>query len=169
MRTPKATLVLNGVRLVDLAVSALGGGGCSPVFAVVRADVEVPGATLVVNPDPDRGMASSLELAVDAAAQAGAAALLVTLVDMPGIDAASVLAVREAYLPERIAMAAFGDRAGHPVAMSLERWREALAMAGADEGARALLAARQELIDLVPVTGDPSDLDTPEQLSEWRE
>ena len=169
MRTPKATLVVNGIRLVDRAIGALRAGGCDPVFAVVRAGVEIADATPVLNPEPDRGLASSLALAVDAAAHAGAEALLITLVDMPGVDGVTVRAVREAYTPGRVAMAAYPDRQGHPVAMSLALWREALELADADEGARALLAARPLVIDVVRVSSNPADLDTPEQLREWQE
>ncbi|MDT4942930.1 MAG: hypothetical protein QOJ34_3019, partial [Pseudonocardiales bacterium] len=37
----------------------------------------------------------------------------------------------------------------------------------ADEGARALLAARPDLVDEVDVPGDPTDLDTPADLARW--
>jgi molybdenum cofactor cytidylyltransferase/nicotine blue oxidoreductase len=47
-------------------------------------------------------------------------------------------------------------------------WREALALAGPDEGARALLASRPDLVDEVDVPGDPTDLDTPDDLARWQ-
>jgi molybdenum cofactor cytidylyltransferase/nicotine blue oxidoreductase len=51
--------------------------------------------------------------------------------------------------------------------MSPALWREALAAAGEDEGARRLLGARPELVDEVAVAGDPTDLDTPAELRRW--
>src|ERR1700759_3756689 len=91
MGEPKAELVVNGVRLLDRAVSVLRDAGCDPVIAVVRDGTRVTGANAVVNPDPDRGMRSSLELAVDAAA--GSEALAVLLVDTPGIGSEAVRTV----------------------------------------------------------------------------
>jgi molybdenum cofactor cytidylyltransferase/nicotine blue oxidoreductase len=41
-------------------------------------------------------------------------------------------------------------------------------LAGPDEGARRLLAARPELVLEVPVDGDLADLDTPQDLNRWQ-
>jgi CTP:molybdopterin cytidylyltransferase MocA len=164
MGMPKGELRVDGLRLVDRAVAALAGGGCDPVIAVVRPGMEVPGARVVVNEDPSRGMRSSLALAVDAA---DGDALAVLLVDTPGVSATAIRAVVKAWLPGRIAVAAYSGRRAHPTVMSLELWREALAPAGDDEGARALLASRPELVHEVSVSGDPTDLDTPGDLAAW--
>lgn len=162
MGGPKAGLLVGGRRLVDRAVEALTAGGCAPVLAVVRADVDVPGAAVVVNPDPDRGMRSSLELAVEfAAAEPQVDALLVLLVDTPGVGAEAVAAVRNAWRPGRITVARYGARRSHPIVMALPNWRESLGSAGPDEGARAYLAGREALVDEIAVPGDPRDLDGP--------
>lgn len=166
MGAPKAVLELDGQRLVDRAVAALRGGGCTPVIAVVRRGVEVPSAVVVVNDRPERGMRSSLRLAVLAAADADALAVL--LVDAPGIGAAAVGRVVRAWEPGRIAVATFGGRRGHPIVMAPVVWDEALAVAGPDEGARAYLSAHAGLVDKIPVPGDPRDLDTREDLERWR-
>jgi len=165
MGAPKAELELGGVRLVDRAVAALLAGGCDPVVAVVRAGVAVPGAVVAVNPDPSRGMRSSLEVAVGAAGTA--AALAVVLVDTPGVGAAAVRAVVRAWRPGRVAVASFAGTRGHPTVMSPDHWRAALALAAADEGARAFLRAHPELVDVVAVPGDPADLDTPDDVRRW--
>jgi molybdenum cofactor cytidylyltransferase/nicotine blue oxidoreductase len=168
MGGPKAELVLDGVRLLDRAVRLLGAAGCDPVLAVVRPGVAAADARLVVNEQPERGMRSSLELAVAAAAGYGADALAVLLVDTPGVTAGAVRAVVTAWRPERIAVARYADRSGHPIVMALPLWRTALARSGADEGARALLAGRPELVDQVSVAGLPDDLDTPADLAAWQ-
>jgi CTP:molybdopterin cytidylyltransferase MocA len=165
MGTPKAELVVGGARLLDRAVTAAREAGCAPVLAIVRAGTQVAGAEVVVNPDPDRGMRSSLALAVAAAADA--AALAVLLVDAPGIGPDAVRAVVTAWQPGRIAVGRYGDRRGHPIVMAPGLWRLALEAAGPDEGARALLATRPELVDEVDVPGDATDLDTPEDLGRW--
>lgn len=166
MGAPKAELVVDGVRLLDRAVAAAGAAGCVPVFAVVRADTTVDGAVAVVNPDPERGMRSSLELAVAAGREADALAVL--LVDNPGISAPAIEAVVGAWAPGRIAVGRYAGRRGHPIVMAPDLWLAALAVAGPDEGARAFLAAHPELVDEVDVPGDPSDLDTPDDLARWQ-
>lgn len=168
MGGPKAELVLDGVRLLDRAVGLLRAAGCDPVLAVVRRGVSAAGARAVVNEQPERGMRSSLDLAVAAAAVDGADALAVMLVDTPGVTADAARAVVTAWRPERIAVARYADRSGHPIVMALPLWRAALALAGADEGARALLAGRPELVDEVSVAGVPDDLDTPADLAAWQ-
>lgn len=166
MGGPKAELVVDGVRLVDRAVGTAHAAGCAPVIAVVRVGVPVDRARVVVNPDPERGMCSSLALAVAAAGDA--AALAVLLADLPGVGAEAVRAVVAAWTPGRIAVGRYAGRRGHPVVMSPDLWRDALKLAGPDEGARALLAARPWLVDDVDVPGDPTDLDTPEDVARWR-
>jgi CTP:molybdopterin cytidylyltransferase MocA len=166
MGRPKADVVVGGRRLLDSAVAAAREGGCDPVLAVVRDGTNVPpGVVAVINPEPELGQRSSLALAVTAAGATDALAVL--LVDTPGIDAAAVRAVAAAWSPGRVAVARFGGRRGHPVVMAPALWSEALALAGPDEGARALLSARPDLVDEVDVAGDPVDLDTPEDLASW--
>ena len=165
MGRPKADLIVGGERLLERAVHAARIAGCDPVYAVVRAGVAVADAVLLANPDPDRGMRSSLALAVDAAADADALAVL--LVDAPGIGADAVGAVCAAWRPGRVAVGRYAGRQAHPTVMAPALWREALVQAGPDEGARALLAARPELVDVVDVPGDPTDLDTPDDLTRW--
>ena len=108
MGRPKAEIVVDGHRLVDRMVLTLREAGCQPILAVVRAGVLVPGARGVVNPTPHRGMRSSLELAVEAAGDVEALAVL--LVDVPGVDSRGVAQTVAAWRPGRIAVAAYGER-----------------------------------------------------------
>jgi molybdenum cofactor cytidylyltransferase/nicotine blue oxidoreductase len=166
MGRPKAELVINGARLLDRAVGVLRDAGCDPVIAVVRDGTRVTGANAVVNPDPDRGMRSSLELAVDAAA--GSEALAVLLVDTPGIGAKAVQAVVAGWQPGRIAVGRYaGTQRGHPIVMGLELWRAALEFGVPDAGARLLMRTRPYLVDEIDVVGDAADLDTPDDLAQW--
>jgi CTP:molybdopterin cytidylyltransferase MocA len=168
MGTPKAELIVAGRRLLDRAVTALRDAGCDPVIAIVRDGTTASGRVrAVVNPDPARGMRSSLALAVDAAALARADALAVLLVDVPGVAADAVRTVIAGWRPGRIALAAYQGTRGHPTVMAPELWRAAVDLAGPDEGARALLKARPELVDEIDVAGDPTDLDTPEDMRRY--
>jgi molybdenum cofactor cytidylyltransferase/nicotine blue oxidoreductase len=168
MGTPKAEVILDGERLIDRAVAAARDGGCDPVYAVVRQGTAISGARAVVNPDPDRGMRSSLTLAVDAAA-GRADALAVLLVDQPGIGADAVRAVVAAWSPGRIAVGRYAGRRGHPIVMAEQLWRAALTLAGRDDGARTLLRSRPDLVVEVDVPGDPTDLDTPQDVTAWEQ
>ncbi len=168
MGTPKAEVQVDGERLLDRAVRVVTDAGCHPVWAVVRTGVRVPGGVLpLVNPAPERGMRSSLELAVDAARREGVDALAVVLVDTPGLAVAAVSAVVAAWSPGRVAIGTYAGRRGHPTVMGAQAWPAALATAGPDEGARAYLAAHPDLLDEVAVPGDPTDVDTPAQLRDW--
>jgi nicotine blue oxidoreductase len=167
MGTPKAQLRIDGVRLIDRAVSVLAGAGCSQVVAVTRVGLDVVGAHCVVNVDPDRGMRSSLALAVSAAAEFGADVMVVILVDTPGITAEDVRTVIQAWQPGRIAVGSYGGRPGHPTVLAMPDWRRAIALAEANEGARALLRTDRHRVDEVPVGGSIIDLDTPEDLAAW--
>lgn len=166
MGRPKAGLIVGGRTLLERACAELAAGGCASVVAVVRPGITVPmGSVAVVNERPERGMRSSLELAVAAAGEADG--LAVVLVDTPGLTAAAVRATVSAWRPGRIAVASYGGRHAHPIVMAPDLWRAALAGAGPDEGARALLRRRAELVDPVTVTGDPADLDRPADVAEW--
>ncbi len=168
MGAPKAELVIDGHRLVDRAVAAMAQGGCDEVVVVVRADAAPVGqARAVVNPDPERGMRSSLVLGL---AAAGGDAAAVLLVDTPGIEADAIATVvtRWRAEPDRIAVANFAGRRGHPIVMAAAHWQAAVALAGPDEGARRYLGANADLVDDIEVSGDPADLDRPGDVQAWR-
>ena len=167
MGSAKAALLVRGVRLIDRAVGVLIEAGCPEVVAVVRSGLTVPGAHVVVNDDPDRGLRSSVRLGVAAGTALGADAIAVMLVDTPGVGAPAVRAVVAAWRPGRIAVATYTGRRGHPVVMEPEQWHRAVDLAAPDEGARALLQADVERVDEVSVEGDPVDLDTPADLAQW--
>lgn len=169
MGRPKADVTVSGERLLDRAVDVLRSAGCDPVIAVVRPGTRVDGARAVVNPEPERGMRSSLELALAGAPVGGIAVLLV---DTPGIDAAAVRTVVDRWRHGRIAVGTYGGRRAHPVVMPTMLWNAALALAGPDEGARAFMAAHPEYVDEVQVEGDAdaaADLDTPAELASWEQ
>jgi CTP:molybdopterin cytidylyltransferase MocA len=161
--SPKAELVLDGTRLVDRAVAVLTAAGCDEVLAVVRGDLApLPAARVIVNPDPDRGMGSSLRLGL--AAATGERAVLL-LVDTPGITAEAVRTVLAADAP--VAIGTYAGRRGHPVAFDRVWWDEIAERAEGDAGARAFLRAHPGLVLEVPCEGDPSDIDTADDLAAW--
>lgn len=169
MGGPKAELVLDGHRLIDRCCATMTAAGCAEVLAVVRPGTTAAGFSVVGNPDADSGMRSSLTIGL-AALPADIDAVAVVLVDVPGLTAEAVRAVVAGWRPGRVAVAVTGEDGvrTHPTVMSPALWREAVAVAAPDEGARAWLRQYGELIDVVRVEIDPTDLDTPADLAAWR-
>lgn len=171
---PKALLTFRGRPLVEHAARALRDGGCAPVHVVlgasaaeVRARAELPGCVLVDNPDWAAGMGSSLRAGLASLSTTGTRAVVVTLVDQPGIGAEAVARVLAAYQsPSSLVAAAYRGRRGHPVLFGADRWPAVAASAMGDRGARVYLQEHEQEITLVDCSGiaSPGDIDTPDDL-----
>ncbi|MFE7116923.1 NTP transferase domain-containing protein [Streptomyces sp. NPDC057654] len=175
---PKALLEQRGTPLVERAARELLAGGCAPVRVVLGAAAErvrartdlaaLTGHEPLVNPDWAQGMGSSLRVGLRALEDSGASAVLVMLVDQPGMGAAAVARVLAAHRAGAdLAAASYDGRRGHPVLFGAERWAEVAASATGDRGARAYLRAHAEEITLVECAdvAAPDDIDTPEDLT----
>ncbi|MCB5169554.1 nucleotidyltransferase family protein [Streptomyces bambusae] len=172
---PKALLDYRGRPLVENAVRVLREAGCDPVHVVlgaaaaeVRERADLAGCVLVDNPEWDEGMGSSLRAGLASLAGSGAQAVLVSLVDQPGIGPEACARVRAAYRsPGTLAAAAYDGERGHPVLFGAERWPDIAATATGDRGARVHL--RNHAADLILVEcGDIAedyDIDTPPDLA----
>ncbi|MGW0842755.1 nucleotidyltransferase family protein [Streptomyces sp. NPDC002787] len=173
---PKALLTHRGRPLVEYAVAALRAGGCTRVHVVlgaeaatVRARAELPGCVLVDNPEWAQGMGSSLRAGLESLTGTGVDAVLVSLVDQPGIGPEAVARVLAAHRPDprgALVAAAYDGRRGHPVLFGADHWPDIAATAHGDQGARAYLKAHEEAITLVEC-GDvalPYDIDTEADL-----
>jgi CTP:molybdopterin cytidylyltransferase MocA len=168
---PKATVELDGERLVDRAVRILRDGGCRPVCAVLGAAVvEVPGAdAVVVNPGWATGLGSSLAAGLAAPGLSGADAVVVTLADQPWLAPAAIRWVVAAAGPARAAalvVATYDGRRSHPVLLGRDHWAGVRELAAGDQGARPYLKAHHELVVEVPCdgAGHPTDVDHPSDL-----
>lgn len=190
----KALLRTGGVSLVARAVGALRAGGGNPVLVVigaqaeeVAAEVAAAGGEPVLNPDWASGLGSSFRHGV-AALPGGAARVMVTLVDQPGVGAEVVQRVLAGHRPGRVAAAEYAPvggapagggpstgampvapstpRARHPMVFDVQLAREAAILAEGDRGAREFLRRRPDLLDLVDCSaiGSAADVDTPEDL-----
>lgn len=169
--TPKALVSLDGQPLVRRACRMLTEGGCAPVIVVAGARAErvaaaaAPYAT-VVNPAWDSGIASSVRAGL-AAVPAGSAAAVIALVDEPFVGARAVRRLLAAFHGGAgAAVATYQGRPRNPVLIARRYFDEVAAAVHGDRGARVWLRAHPELVIGVACdnTGDPWDVDTPEDL-----
>jgi molybdenum cofactor cytidylyltransferase len=177
MGRPKLLLPHGQSTILGSLAAALRAGGASPVVIVAAAeDVELQewargfGAMVAVNPDPERGMLSSIREGI--AALGGAAQLaargevvLVAPADLPALRPATVAEVvwRRAAAGALLAVPVFEGKRGHPLAIapSLLPEIETLDLA---VGLKELLERHAAAVLEVPVedAGAVRDVDTPE-------
>jgi nicotine blue oxidoreductase len=172
---PKALVELDGQTLAERGVTLLRAGGTDPVLIVTgAAEVELRPehqARTVYNGEWRTGMGSSLRAALRALTELEAdpeiGAVVVALADQPLVGAEAVGRLIAAYRAGAgVAVAAYGGKPRNPVLLAREHWPEVIATATGDQGARAFLRARPELVTLVECgdTGRPDDIDTPADL-----
>lgn len=171
---PKALLTHRGRPLVEYAAGELRAGGCGPVHVVlgagahdVRERAVLDGCVVVANPRWAEGMGSSLRVGLESLAGTGAPAVLVALVDQPGIGAAAVARVVAGFRDESsLVSAAYDGVRGHPVLLGARHWAGIAASATGDRGARGYLRAHQAAITLVECgdVAEPYDIDTEADL-----
>ena len=169
--SPKLTVSLRGEPLLELTLRSLLDGHVSRVILVSARTGAFdhvplsrdPRVTVVVNPDPDRGMFSSVQTGL---AAAEGDPILMLPGDMPFVQPATVKAVLEAYrrapgliTPQRHA------RHGHPIAVP-----------GSARAAILAASATSSLSDVIKALGLPhtevevddkgilNDVDTPADL-----
>ena len=172
---PKALVELDGQTLAERGVTLLRAGGTDPLLIVTgAAQVELRPehqARTVYNGEWRTGMGSSLRAALRALTEPEAApeigAVVVALADQPLVGAEAVGRLIAAYRAgAKVAVAAYDGKPRNPVLLAREHWPEVIATATGDQGARAFLRARPELVTLVECgdTGRPDDIDTPADL-----
>jgi molybdenum cofactor cytidylyltransferase len=170
-RTPKPLLALRGRPLVAWALDAARASGCAPVVLVVGHRASKVGdaapAGVIVTPARRwrRGIARSLRAALETLdGWAQVQAVCIGLADQPlvGPEAYRRLAAAHADGAE-LAVATYGGERANPVLLGRARWPEARALDG-DEGARALMRRYEPIEVPCDGTGDPTDVDTLDDL-----
>ena len=185
---PKALVELDGQTLAERGVHMLQAGGADPILIVTGAApvVLAPADQVhtVYNEEWRTGMGSSLRAALRALSEAAepddtvlspadtvlppdVAAVVVALADQPLVGAGAVARLIAAYRAgAEVAVAAYDGKPRNPVLLAREHWPEVIATATGDQGARAFLRARPDLVTRIECgdTGRPDDIDTTADL-----
>ena len=149
---------------VDI-VLVVGGKNAEQLAPVVYAN----GASLVINPDPERGQFSSLQTGLQEVLGRGRDAAMITLVDRPPVRAKTIQTLQDAFakavldykwavIPEN------QGKHGHPI-LAARELIEAFLKAPDTANARDVEHANQAHIEYLPID-DPlitANIDTPEQ------
>jgi CTP:molybdopterin cytidylyltransferase MocA len=180
MGGPKALLRDDhDVSFLSRAVQVLLDGGCDRVTVVLGASADAaralldasgwaasPSVAVTVAEEWEEGMGASLRAGLRALGGSGAEAVVVTLVDLPDVDA-DVLrrVVGTGSGPGALVRATYDGRPGHPVLIGRDHWAGVAATAREDHGARDYFRTHPptpcECGDLA--TG--RDVDRPEDLT----
>jgi molybdenum cofactor cytidylyltransferase len=179
MGRDKALLPWRDGTFLSAAIRAL---QSATELVIVVAGVNVPSlepivnsnaAFMAVNPDPQQGQFSSLQVGLQDILNRGRDGAIVTLVDRPPADAETIQMLRASFLLSDEGVWAvvpeYGGRHGHPFVIGREMI-EAFLRAPVHSSARDVEHANQEHIRYVPVN-DPlvaANVDTPEDFEKLR-
>ncbi len=167
MGTSKAFLHYQGETFAARLVRLLR-AHCGEVILVARDTVEVAGARTVVNPDPDRGMLSSLQCGLAVAGDADA--VVFTPVDIPTIEPSTLDRVIGEWRGELLRIPRYGGKRGHPVLIERSLIAE---FAELGPAAQARDVVERHATDIVYVdVDDPgilTDVDTPADYEKLHE
>ncbi len=173
---PKALLTIDGETFLERVAQTCRDGGAKVLVVVTRAEppeisriARSLGATVVENPEPDRGMFSSVTLGLEAALRDDPGGILVFPVDHPRVLPATVAALVRA-LPDRPPRTwlrpAHDGRGGHPILVDRET-TAALAALDSDTTLRDALHGLGLTPHSIPVDdpGIRANLNRPEDLA----
>ena len=132
-----------------------------PTVAACLAD---PNVTTHHNPMWADGQSTSVRVAIDAAQQIGADAVVIGLADQPFITPEAWRTVAAGLGP--ITVATYDGQRGNPVRLHADVWDQ-LPHDG-DVGARSLMQRHPELVTEVSCSGSSADIDTLEDLHRWQ-
>jgi CTP:molybdopterin cytidylyltransferase MocA len=135
-----------------------------PFAAEVGSAAEALGATVIVNPEPARGMASSVALGFAAVDEVAHEAAWLWPVDHPEIQADTLRQLLAALMNHDAARPVYAGRGGHPPLIARSLFAPLSQCAGAAGGARSVLGAADTIDVAVDDPGCVRDVDTAADL-----
>jgi molybdenum cofactor cytidylyltransferase len=136
MGTPKALLTLDGETFLDRLIRLFSNVGIMPIVVLghqagqIRSGIQRgAGSTFVMNPDPERGMLSSLQCGLEAVPQEAEAVMFMP-VDHPNLESSTLEKLIGHFETERapVTIPAFHGEHGHPVLIARPLIGELLAL-----------------------------------------
>jgi CTP:molybdopterin cytidylyltransferase MocA len=172
MGTPKALLEFEGEALIVRLVRALREGGAGDVLVVVGPGEvgerisNICGASTTINAEPERGMLSSVQTALEVLPED--VALLVCPCDLPLLQAHHVWAVLAGWNGDSLAIVRplRDGRGGHPALFGPGLRAEILALDSRAVGLSALQKKRGSTDIQIDEDGPFRDADTPEDWAQ---
>jgi molybdenum cofactor cytidylyltransferase len=169
---PKLLAEVAGVPMVERTIRMLRSGGVTEVVAVLAAGAperllrvaEGLADRVAVNPDPSRGMLSSVQVGLEVVV-GRTDVWLVMPADMPFAAVGSVAAVIAAAAAGHTVSPRYRGRGGHPVALSA-RLCDRVATADLTASLKPLLYADAPLLIDVDDPGILRDVDVPSDLAD---
>ena len=160
---------VGGVPLLDRTLASLLDGGIDRVIVVIQAGATFedvthltdPRVSTLVNPDPDRGMFSSIQIGLAAAEEA---IVMVLPADMPFVAAGTVRAVvARAHATGSLVVPVHAGRRGHPIAFPRTLCGALLRLAPGSTLKAGLAGTSPVLLDVADA-GVVRDVDVPADL-----
>ncbi len=153
---------LRHVRLAGIGPIVVVTGSWSPPHEQMSEQAE--DVTIVPNHRWAEGQMTSVRAALDVASDLGVERIVIGLADQPFVtpDAWRTVATG----PGPITVATYAGRRGNPVGLDRSVWD--LLPEDGDEGARALMRIRPDLVREVACSGSPADIDTAEDFRRWQ-
>jgi molybdenum cofactor cytidylyltransferase len=168
---PKLLAPLHDRPVLQHVLDALATARLFEVTVVLGADADAIEEAIrwrdeqrVHNQEPERGLASSLQVGL-AAVPTHAEATLVLLGDQPHVQPALIRQLARMPLDPRrpLVVPRYRDGLGNPVRLEREAMLLAFSLTD-DAGMRGVIARFPELVRVVPVAGTNPDVDTPRDL-----
>lgn len=164
---------IGGRPVLQHVFDALAGAGVGEVVVVLGGDADAVEAAIawrgerrVVNPEPERGLSSSLQVGFEAIGHA-AGAVLVALGDQPLVSTEAIRALLDspAKRGRPIVVPAYADERGRNPVLLRRAGFGLVAEATGDRGLGPVLAAHPDLVVEIPIAGTNPDVDTPDDLA----
>jgi molybdenum cofactor cytidylyltransferase len=169
MGTPKALLQFHGETFLDRLIRLFSEAGVAPIVVLghhaeqIRAGIQRSvEATFVMNPDPERGMLSSLQCALAAIPEKTEAVMFLP-VDHPNLEADTLRKLIAKFNSDQppVTVPTFQDKHGHPVLISRAPIAELLALPSTAQASDVIHRYRSQTayiaVDDAAVTTDIDD------------
>lgn len=131
-------------------------------FAEIIDAAKEIGAEALINPQPERGISSSMQIGLESAKDADAC--LFTVSDQPWLTAETIIALYDAFQSENKGMACTirGEKTGNPCIFSKKYYRELMEITG-DKGGKQIIKRYPEDVTYLKISDERElqDVDVP--------